>query len=197
MFAADGTLFPPRRAYRYDEIGYVRAAWGDYVTPNPAFGADFTYLLRGNATNGESARVVLTVADAGGKAVRKINGPASAGIHRVNWDLRGEAPAAQRRQPGDEDEAMSAEADEEEEAEEAEPQSDAPQEIQRQGGAAPPRTGARGGFGGRFGAPRGSLVKPGHYTVTLDKIVNDKAVPLGKPQSFEVVPLPGTADADE
>ena len=32
--------------------------------------------------------VLLTVRDGDGKAVRRIEGPADAGIHRVNWDLR-------------------------------------------------------------------------------------------------------------
>jgi photosystem II stability/assembly factor-like uncharacterized protein len=191
-----GELFPPRRACLYGEIGYVRAAWGDYVTPNPPFGADFTYFLRNHATNDEAAQVVLTVSDSDGKVIRKINGPATTGIHRVNWDLRGEAPARLRRQPGEEEEQMSAEAEEEAEAaEEAGPQSDAPQEIRRRTAGSPPRAGARRGFPfrGRFGPPRGSLVKPGQYAVTLEEIVHGKTTPLGKPQNFEVVPLPGAA----
>jgi photosystem II stability/assembly factor-like uncharacterized protein len=33
-------------------------------------------------------KVLLTVRDDSGRAVRRIEGPATAGIHRVNWDLR-------------------------------------------------------------------------------------------------------------
>jgi hypothetical protein len=40
-------------------------------------------------------------------------------------------------------------------------------------------------------------VKPGQYTVRLEEIANGKVTPLGKPQSFEVVPLPGAAAAEE
>jgi hypothetical protein len=39
-------------------------------------------------TREEKAKVVATVADAGGEVVRRIEGPAEAGIHRVTWDLR-------------------------------------------------------------------------------------------------------------
>jgi photosystem II stability/assembly factor-like uncharacterized protein len=40
----------------------------------------------------QGPKVLLTVRDASGKAVRRIEGPASAGIHRVSWDLRGAPP---------------------------------------------------------------------------------------------------------
>jgi len=36
----------------------------------------------------EKAKVVATVADADGEVVRRIEGPAGAGIHRIAWDLR-------------------------------------------------------------------------------------------------------------
>jgi hypothetical protein len=34
------------------------------------------------------------------------------------------------------------------------------------------------------------MVDPGHYIVTLGKLDGDKLTPVGKPQSFYVVPLP-------
>ena len=34
------------------------------------------------------------------------------------------------------------------------------------------------------------LVDPGHYTATLGKMDGDKVTPIGKAQSFYVVPLP-------
>jgi len=37
-------------------------------------------------------RVFLQVADAAGRPVRRIAGPTAAGLHRVNWDLRGPVP---------------------------------------------------------------------------------------------------------
>ena len=32
--------------------------------------------------------MLLTVRDAGGAVVRRLTGPATAGLHRVAWDLR-------------------------------------------------------------------------------------------------------------
>jgi photosystem II stability/assembly factor-like uncharacterized protein len=43
--------------------------------------------LRAEATE-EDPAVVLTVRDSNGKVVRKLEGPAKAGFHRVAWDLR-------------------------------------------------------------------------------------------------------------
>jgi len=47
--------------------------------------------LRAEALEGE-ARVLLRVIDAGGDDVRWIEGPATAGVHRITWDLRRPAP---------------------------------------------------------------------------------------------------------
>jgi photosystem II stability/assembly factor-like uncharacterized protein len=40
----------------------------------------------------ESPAVVLTIADAAGNVVRRLQAPAAAGVHRVNWDLHGAGP---------------------------------------------------------------------------------------------------------
>ncbi|HXA66054.1 MAG TPA: hypothetical protein VNV82_12925 [Bryobacteraceae bacterium] len=40
----------------------------------------------------EAPAIVLTVTDASGKVVRRIDGPATRGMHRVAWDLRTPAP---------------------------------------------------------------------------------------------------------
>ncbi len=40
----------------------------------------------------QGPRAVLLVSDAAGRPVRWIEGPAKAGLHRVNWDLRGPSP---------------------------------------------------------------------------------------------------------
>jgi hypothetical protein len=55
-------------------------------------------------------------------------------------------------------------------------------------GAAP--AAGPGGGGGRGGGAGGQLVDPGHYTATLGKMDGDKVTPIGKAQSFYVVPLP-------
>ncbi|MFT5140605.1 MAG: photosystem II stability/assembly factor-like uncharacterized protein [Lysobacterales bacterium] len=51
-------------------------------TPYPGWEA-----LRAEATE-EAAAVVLTVKDSEGNIVRRLNGPAKAGFHRVAWDLQ-------------------------------------------------------------------------------------------------------------
>jgi photosystem II stability/assembly factor-like uncharacterized protein len=37
-------------------------------------------------------KVIVTIADASGQAVRRLEAPAKAGLHRINWDLRGANP---------------------------------------------------------------------------------------------------------
>jgi photosystem II stability/assembly factor-like uncharacterized protein len=87
---AEAYLFPLRDAYLYDELGYVRAAWGNEATPNPPFGAVFTYHV-GKAPAGE-ARLVLTISDDTGRQVRRLEVPKDAGLHRVAWNLRADPP---------------------------------------------------------------------------------------------------------
>ncbi|HYL79064.1 MAG TPA: glycosyl hydrolase, partial [Bryobacteraceae bacterium] len=185
-----------------------------YTAPNPAFGAEITYYLkdglrtkrqerqqreRDAARKGETApyptpdelraeaeeeapAIVVNVADASGKTVRRFDAPVTRGMHRIAWDLRGAAPVAAaagfgggggQGGPGG------------------------------GGGRGAGGGGARGGGGGGggeeggggdeegggfFGAPRGPLVVPGKYTVTLAKRVDGITTPLAGSQSFEVVP---------
>ena len=86
----EAALFQLRDAYLFNELGQVRAAWGDPVTPNPPFGALFTYNV-GRAPEGE-AKLVLIVSDDAGKPVRRLDLSKDPGVHRVSWNLRGEAP---------------------------------------------------------------------------------------------------------
>jgi photosystem II stability/assembly factor-like uncharacterized protein len=52
----------------------------------------------------EAPALVVTIADAAGKVVRRFDAPAGRGFHRVAWDLRGPAAAGGRpRRGGDED----------------------------------------------------------------------------------------------
>jgi photosystem II stability/assembly factor-like uncharacterized protein len=86
-------LFPLRDAYQYNELTQVSAAWGDIVTPNPPYGALFTYNV-GRPPDSE-ANLAIDITDFGGKQIRRITVPADPGMHRVAWDLRGEPPPAQ------------------------------------------------------------------------------------------------------
>jgi photosystem II stability/assembly factor-like uncharacterized protein len=61
---------------------------GAYSGENPPFGAILSYYLPKGAQ-----QVTLTVADAAGDVVRRLEAPATGGvIHRVAWDLRHEPP---------------------------------------------------------------------------------------------------------
>ena len=91
--AEEARLFPLRNAYQFDELGQVRAAWGNPATPNPPYGAVFTYNV-GQAPPGDT-KLVLQIADDTGRQVRRIELSKDTGVHRVAWDLRGDAPAAQ------------------------------------------------------------------------------------------------------
>ncbi|MGD8279288.1 MAG: hypothetical protein PVH00_14725, partial [Gemmatimonadota bacterium] len=55
-----------------------------FAAPNPPEGALITYAVRTITADSAS----ITVADAAGTTVRTFAGPASAGVHRVAWDLR-------------------------------------------------------------------------------------------------------------
>ncbi len=82
------TFFPPRPA-----TAYLTRTWGGlwgqrmFRAKNPPFGASLDYFV--TRSNGEE--VSLAVADSAGKAVRRLSGPGTPGLHRVMWDLQGEA----------------------------------------------------------------------------------------------------------
>ncbi len=169
--ARPAALFPLRHAYLYHELGYARAAFGNYATPNPPFGATFTCHLHNDPTD----RVVLTITDADGNQVRQLDGPTSAGLHRVTWDLRGEADnSPEARRAYEEEMEMS----EEEEAEAAQAQAS---------GGEPRRPRQARSRRRRSGPP----VEPGRYTVTLGQLTDGNLTSLAEPQTFDVVPLPG------
>jgi photosystem II stability/assembly factor-like uncharacterized protein len=51
----------------------------------------------------EPPAMILTVSDATGQVVRRLSGPFTAGVHRVNWDLRYPAPMLPPPRPPDAD----------------------------------------------------------------------------------------------
>lgn len=87
-FAQEASLFQPNAARVYNELGYVIAAFGNFTTPNPPFGATLSYYLRDGLTQDDNHKIVLAIKDAQGKPVRQINGPTTPGLHRVQWNLR-------------------------------------------------------------------------------------------------------------
>lgn len=54
-----------------------------FRAPNPPYGTLLSYYLR-DAASGEAR---LVVKDSAGRVVRSLSGPATAGLHRVQWDL--------------------------------------------------------------------------------------------------------------
>ena len=86
VLAGNAHLFKPRAAYRFRNIEAPLAPPDDPVVgQNPPYGASIHYRL---ASAGAQDSVTLTIADASGKTVRSMKGPAKAGINRAWWDLR-------------------------------------------------------------------------------------------------------------
>ncbi len=91
-------LFPLRDALLFDELGQARAAWGNETTPNPPYGAIFTYFVRDALTDGDTLALVVT--DSEDRPVRRIDVPAGPGIQRIAWDLRHEPVAREEGERG-------------------------------------------------------------------------------------------------
>jgi hypothetical protein len=109
----------------------------------------------------------MTIASAAGKVVRRMDEPATQGIHRVTWDLRGQSATL----PGGGGGGRGG----------------------RGGGAGGGGEGGGGGgeeeppaFAGRGGGG-GALVVPGKYTVALAKRIDGVVTPLPGSQTFEVI----------
>jgi len=84
---ANSYLFPLRPAYRFRNAAVPASVDFDPTAgQNPAYGAAINYYLK-SAPAGD---VKIKIEDAQGQLVRTINGTKTAGINRVNWDLRGE-----------------------------------------------------------------------------------------------------------
>jgi hypothetical protein len=171
--ASEAELFPLRRAWQFDTLGQQRAAWGNENTPNPPYGATFTY----HVSPGFSGDLSLVITPAGdpSRVIRVLTVPNTPGLHRVTWDLRGMPPPPTAGAP--------------------------PAGGGRGGGGGAGAAGAAaidpdvpavqvpagGGRGGRGGG--GPVVEPGRYTAQL-ATVGASAKPIGKAQTFQVQPLP-------
>ncbi len=162
-------LFALRDAYLFNPLGQAPAGAagigpmaGNWTTPNPPYGAVFTFNLKENLP--ADAKLVMTITDESGKQIRRFDVGKGAGLRRVAWDLRGEAPDRAGRAGR---------------AGEAGP-------AGRAGGAGggEEENGARG-----RGARQGPLVAPGRYRAQLGKQIANDVTPIGNAQSFLVVPL--------
>lgn len=91
--AAEAQLYPTREAhFQFTPADYEQAGWANETTPNPAVGAMLTYSL--GAAPAAGTKYVITIADSTGKKIRTMDVDQTAGLHRVNWNLRGDAGAA-------------------------------------------------------------------------------------------------------
>jgi hypothetical protein len=93
VLASDSHLFTLRPAYRFRFITAPSTPYDDpTVGENPEYGASINYYLKTAA----AGPVKITILNAAGDVVRTIDGPARAGLNRVQWDLRGEPSDAIR-----------------------------------------------------------------------------------------------------
>ena len=86
-------LFPVRRATEWFTLGNW-PFWGDaFAARNPADGALIRYWLREDLPDSADAPpdVKISIREPSGRVVRALEGPGTAGLHEVVWDMR-EAP---------------------------------------------------------------------------------------------------------
>ena len=88
--SSPAALLPLRDAYQYNQLNQQRAAWGNETTPNPPYGAQFTYYV-GEPPAGD-AKLAITIADDNGRQVRRIEVPKAQGIQRAAWNLNSDPP---------------------------------------------------------------------------------------------------------
>ena len=195
-------LFPLRDAYLFNLLGQAPAGAaglgsmsGNFTTPNPPFGAVFTY----NVTQPPSgdAKLVLTILDENGRQVRRMDLDKTTGLKRIAWDLRADAPttaglpAVARGSGGAEAGGASA-------AGAAAAGGAGGAVPQGRGGApdtAQPQGRGGGGGGGVGGPQQGPLVAPARYRAQIGQLSGDpstplgagKVTPIGPEQSFTVV----------
>jgi hypothetical protein len=92
-------LYAPKVAYQYGEPTVEGQDMGQFVfeAPSPAYGADIWYRL----ASGTRGQTKITISDVTGDTIATVNGPASAGLHKVTWDFRGKAPKAVALSPSE------------------------------------------------------------------------------------------------
>lgn len=97
--AKEGVLFPPRHAWIYHERSHVIAAYGNYTTPNPPYGAMLSFYLRDGLDPKGGGKIILNIQDMDGKSIHQMDCPKEAGLHRLTWNFRHRS--AGRAEPGE------------------------------------------------------------------------------------------------
>lgn len=182
-------LLPVRDAWWYvpyqpmQAVGQSTLGATAFRTPNPDFGATFTYHLQSEIESPKAARkaaekkvdgdiefpgwdrlnaehvapepaLAVLISDTDGNAVATVAGETSAGLHRTTWDLRLNAPEPVRLKPPDFE---------------------------------PPWASSR----------KGPLVTPGRYRAELVSFNSQGLQVLAGPQEFSVVPIPAVQPSAE
>jgi photosystem II stability/assembly factor-like uncharacterized protein len=90
-------LYPMRDVYTFSQTGLAPAGTagigpmsGNWTAPNPPYGAVFTYSVGGSLADD---KLVLAISDDSGKQIRRLDLDKAAGLRRVTWNLRTDAPA--------------------------------------------------------------------------------------------------------
>jgi len=179
--AEQAQLYPLRDAYAFTPIGERQASEPTWVMPNAAVGAVFTYSV-GSPLPGD-ARLALAITDSAGREVRRIDVSKQPGVRRMVWNLRGGPAPVNPPAGAGQGRAGAAGAGARGRGEGA--QSEAQGRGANAQGEPPQTPQGRGGFGGQQ-----TIVEPGRYTATLLRVDGEQSVPVGKPQSFQVLALP-------
>ena len=79
----DAVLLPMRKAYVFNESPFARAS-GTFAAPNPPSGAAITVYVK----EAMKEKLSVTIADADGKVIRTLPVPSTAGVQRIQWDMR-------------------------------------------------------------------------------------------------------------
>ncbi|MDE3156159.1 MAG: hypothetical protein KGN76_13740 [Acidobacteriota bacterium] len=149
VLSSAASLFPPQPATSFNYLEHRDfLAQAAYVGANPVYGATLDYYLREPVSD---ARLRITTT--GGRLVRELTVPGTAGLHRVHWDLRLAPPPQVPRPPTPGVEAH------------ARPAESTLARIPGDYGGGGDPTG--GEAGGELPRTLGPTVLPGHYTVTL------------------------------
>ncbi|MDP3909269.1 MAG: hypothetical protein Q8Q14_02670 [Gemmatimonadales bacterium] len=91
---AEAYLFQPKVAYQYGQAPLGGGSPGHKVfrAQSPTYGAEIVYRLT-KGSRDRRARTRIAILDVRGDTIRTIQGPASAGVHRVVWNFAGRQPA--------------------------------------------------------------------------------------------------------
>lgn len=85
-------LFTVEDAYQWQFVS-TQGEDGDrvWIAPNPEYGTTISFHLGADYAEGE---VQLVIRSLSGDVIRTLDAPRTRGLHRLNWNLRGDAPEA-------------------------------------------------------------------------------------------------------